>query len=479
MFGWIRGLSRRIESRRQDKAATRAVDAFYSRIQARYDAAQTTNENERHWAWADLFSAAAANNLAVRTQLRKRARYEFANNCFCNGMIRRKAYDTVGTGPRLQLLSADQEANQAVENAWSRWCRKVRLHDKLRELVMARIRDGEAFAKFVTDPLLPCRVKLNIKTIECDQITSTFTAPNVPGHVDGIHYDQTGSPVAYDVLRHHPGDYFAVNMNWQTDTVSASEIVHLYNHERPGQVRGVPEVTPALPLFALLRRYTLATISSAEVAAMFALFIKSNGAADQPDEITNSPFTAIELQRNTMTMLPYGYDVNQLRAEQPTTSYDQFQRAILREIAQSLLQPIGVASGDSSDYNYSSAQLDRGGYMQGIAVDRQNIDIDVLDHILEAWMDEAALAGEIPQLSEHSHAWMWPPNEEIDQEKSANAAAIRRKNGLMTDAEYFGRRSQDWQEVYQQLAAEKRLRVDLQIDQQDEPNAAEVANANG
>jgi lambda family phage portal protein len=467
MFGW---LTKKIETHR----ANRAINGFYRKVQARFDAAQTTEGNERHWAWADIYSAAAANNLAVRTQLRKRARYEYANNCFCNGMVRRKAFQTVGTGPRLQLMSGDESVNRTVEESFTAWSRSIRLADKLRSMTQARIRDGETFGLLVTDPSLPGRVKLNFKPIECDQVTNTFVAPNVPGHVDGIHYDNAGTPTGYDVLKHHPGDFFAVNMNWQTDQIPASDMVHLFNHDRPGQVRGVPEITPALPLFALLRRYTLATISSAEVAAMFALFLKSNGSADA-DQITDSPFTSIEVQRNTMTTLPYGYDVNQLRAEQPTTTYDVFQRAILREIAQSMLQPIGVASGDSSDYNYSSAQLDILSYYQSLDIDRQNIDVDVLDRVFAAWLDEAALAGEIPQVPYYRHRWMWPPNEDIDPVKAAESAAIRRKNGLMTDAEYFGRRSLDWREVYQQLSDEKKLRESLNIDLQDEPNASREA----
>ena len=37
--------------------------------------------------------------------------------------------------------------------------------------------------------------------------------------------------------------------------------------DRPGQARGIPDITPALPLFAQLRRFTLAVLAAAETAA--------------------------------------------------------------------------------------------------------------------------------------------------------------------------------------------------------------------
>ena len=66
-------------------------------IRSRYDAAQTTDENRRHWANADALSAAAANSLDMRRTVRNRARYEVANNCYLSGMVQTLANDCIGT----------------------------------------------------------------------------------------------------------------------------------------------------------------------------------------------------------------------------------------------------------------------------------------------------------------------------------------------------------------------------------------------
>ena len=52
-------------------------------------------------------SAAAANSPDVRRILRNRSRYEIANNSYARGITLTLANDVVGTGPRLQMLTAD------------------------------------------------------------------------------------------------------------------------------------------------------------------------------------------------------------------------------------------------------------------------------------------------------------------------------------------------------------------------------------
>ena len=76
-------------------------------VRAKYDAAQTTPDNRRHWANADSLSPNAALTPQVRRTLRNRARYEVANNSYAKGIVLTLANDTIGTGPRLQMLTSD------------------------------------------------------------------------------------------------------------------------------------------------------------------------------------------------------------------------------------------------------------------------------------------------------------------------------------------------------------------------------------
>jgi capsid protein len=84
-------------------------------VQAKYDAAQTTTDNYKHWQHADGLSAPATMTPAVRRVLRNRSRYETANNSYAAGIVDTLAEYLIGTGPRLQLLLDNAKQNNTVE----------------------------------------------------------------------------------------------------------------------------------------------------------------------------------------------------------------------------------------------------------------------------------------------------------------------------------------------------------------------------
>jgi capsid protein len=99
-------------------------------VRAKFDAAQTTPDNRRHWANADALAADAAASPEVRRTLRNRARYEVANNSYARGIVLTLANDVIGTGPRLQMLLGDGEDaanNGTIEREFMAWAKAVDL----------------------------------------------------------------------------------------------------------------------------------------------------------------------------------------------------------------------------------------------------------------------------------------------------------------------------------------------------------------
>ncbi|MDR2114869.1 MAG: phage portal protein, partial [Planctomycetaceae bacterium] len=70
--------------------------------------------------------------------------------------------------------------------------------------------------------------------------------------IDGIEYDSFGNPLLYHVSTQHPGD-LSIRYG-EFETIPADYMIHWFRADRPGQSRGLPEIMPALPLFAQLRR---------------------------------------------------------------------------------------------------------------------------------------------------------------------------------------------------------------------------------
>ena len=143
------------------------------RVRGRFDSAVTNADNRRHWANADALSADAAATADVRRTLRNRARYEVANNSYARGIVCTLANDTIGTGPRLQLLTDNDGLNRQVERDFERWAVAVRLAERMRTMRMARCQDGEGFATLVNNPALDHEVKLDLLLVEADHIQQT------------------------------------------------------------------------------------------------------------------------------------------------------------------------------------------------------------------------------------------------------------------------------------------------------------------
>jgi len=446
------------------KAASRSPGRTMRAIRARYDAAATTDENRRHWANADGLSANAANSAEVRRILRNRARYEVANNSYARGIILTLANDAIGTGARLQMLTPDAEANRRIEQAFSAWAKAVGLAEKLRTMRMARAQDGEAFAVLTSNPRLPTQVQLDLRLIEADRVCTPDLNAREANAVDGIVFDEAGNPVEYHVLRQHPGEALA-GFYLDYDRLPAASVLHWFRADRPGQARGIPDIMPALPLFAQLRRFTLAVIAAAETAADFAGILYTDAPAGGESEAAE-PFEPIELEQRALVTMPGGWKMSQLQAEQPATTYAEFKKEILNEIARCLNMPFNVAAGNSSGYNYASGRLDHQTYFKAIRVDQAQLECVVLDRILAAWLDEASLIPDLLPASlgpfaDWAHQWFWDGQEHVDPAKEASAQATRLANHTTTLAHEYARQGRDWEEALRQRAKELALMAEL------------------
>jgi lambda family phage portal protein len=455
MLGWLK----RIRAVAKP-AAMRQVIRF---IRGRYDAAQTTDSNRRHWANADHLAADAAASPMVRRLLRNRARYEVANNAYLRGIVLTLANDVIGTGPRLQMVTDDPDANRAIEREFMRWATKVGLPGKLRTMRMSRAQDGEAFAILFTNPSLNHPVQLDLRLIEADQVASPLMDPADPKWVDGIVFDTCGNPVEYHILKTHPGARVSLGMEF--DRVPAESVLHWFRADRPGQSRGIPDLTPALPIFAQLRRFTSAVLEAAETAANISGTLETDSPPNGEAEAVE-PMDTIELERNMLLTLPGGWNMKQVKPEQPATTYVEFVREKLGEAARCLNMPRNIALCDSSAYNYASGRLDHQTYFKSIRVEQTHLEDVVLDRIFEAWMREAVrVAGLLPLslqvADDYAHQWFWDGMEHVDPAKEASAQAQRLASNTTTLASEYAKEGKDWETEIRQRAKEVALMKEL------------------
>lgn len=448
------------------KPAARSKAEAPAAVRARFDAAESTDDR-RHWANADFLSLDGALTPTVRAKMRARARYERNSNSYLAGISETIAIDLVGTGPRLQLDTGNTEADRDIERRFFDDMWRIDLPGKLRTMRQAKLIDGEAFAQFVTNPALD-GVQLDVRLIEADMIATPAgvyqkSATPEGSVIDGLEFDSIGNVVAYLVLKNHPGS------NWYTSAfdftrIDARKIVHWFTAQRPQQHRGISEIAPALRLFANMRRYTEATIAAAEIAADLAAFIHSNSPAAEVDEV--DPFQSVEIEKRTLTTLPEGWSVSQLKAEQPVSTYAQFKREIINEVGRAVNLPFNIAALDSSSYNYASGRMDAGIYHATQRVARDELERVMLDRLFYEWADEAALlSGYIPSgmppIAEWRWAWVWDGREHVDPAKEANAIETRLRTNTTTLAAEYAKAGKNWEAELRQRAAEVALAREL------------------
>ena len=243
-------------------------------------------------------------------------------------------------------------------------------------------------------------------------------------------------------------------------------MIHCFRRERPGQLRGIPRTTPALPLFAQLRRYILATITAAETAADFAGILYSDSPGDEEDQV--EPWDRLSIERGALLSVPGGSRLAQLKAEHPTATFDEFVKAILREIARCMSIPAVLMLGSAERYNYASGRLDLQSFQRALAVDRSQIlEREFLDKTWEAWLAEALLIpGFLPdEFAETSEdwefGWRWSEPEHVDRAKEATGQQIELANNTTTLAREYAKRGQDWETELRQRARELELQRQL------------------
>ena len=391
----------------------------------------------------------------MRTKLRNRSREERVNSGYYSGIIDTHTGYVIGTGSKLRLKTRSTRFNQMVEARWQQWCNATRLVPKLQTLFEAKVADGEGVAILSENPASKDPVSLDLRLVECDQLTSPLMRMNSQNYIDGIHFDEFGNPTAYDILRRHPGSgWYKAAPVPEHDTIPASHVIHWFNATRPGQHRGVPELTPSLALFGTGRRFREATLAAAETAADFAVMLQMGIANEGNDEVAQ--FTTLEIEKRMLTVMPAGATAEQMRAEHPATTHQEYVRQMVNESARPISMPYNIASCDSSDYTFSGGQLDHQTYFVKVGIERQSCVIEVLDRVFELWFEQAVRAYGWNQLDAPipKHDWIWAKKPQNDPVKTALARKHTLALGGTTLSDIYAEDGADFEDKIEQMAAD-------------------------
>lgn len=264
---------------------------------------------------------------------------------------------------------------------------------------------GEVFVRFrprrPEDDLV---VPLQLQLLEAEMLPLTLNRPAAGLNEirAGIEFDAIGRRVAYHFYRQHPGDTTQAVRSGETVRVPASEVLHLYRFDRPGQIRGVPWITPALLRLFLLDAYDDAELARKQTAALFAGFIYTQNPGGAEEFVAQDPANAADaagraplpLQPGTMQVLDPGEDVKFSEPADVGGAYDPFQYRNLCAIAAALGVPYQSLTNDLKGANYSNTRAGRLDFRRRVeALQHHVFAPQFCRPVWRRWMDAAVLSG--------------------------------------------------------------------------------------
>jgi len=389
--------------------------------------------------------------------LRSRGRALLRNNPLVWNGMRRWVANVVGTGIQPQSDLPDSPRRDKIHDVWGDFVDQAdadQLSDFYGQQVCA-IREvfvaGEALIRLRarmpgdTDSAgLPLRVPLQCQLISGDQLPvwKNELLPNGGRIRAGIEFDQIGRRVAYWMYPQHPGDLFygSSPTDIELRRVPAEQVIHLFEREEPGQIRGIPRLSRILLRAHDLDAYDDATVLRMNLAAMFALFVTSpdesagplSGMDGQPDDLVFEPGTIATLRPG-----------EQITAAQPPdigAHYADFVRAGHLMLAAGTGTTYEQLTGDLSRVNYSSI---RAGLIEFRREIRSLIHTTIVPafcrRVWVAFLRTAALAGaiELPEfatdpLGAVSACWIPQGFDWVDPQKETAAARDSVRAGFRT-----------------------------------------------
>ncbi|KVE93299.1 phage portal protein [Burkholderia vietnamiensis] len=382
---------------------------------AAYESASTTGARAKSWRASSAGpNAAAAQNLPL---LRSRARDAIRNDPWAKTAIARLVSNTIGNGIQAHPQHPNDAVRKMQKQLWEDSCEEIDADDVFDmagvQTLAARafFSDGEVLVRRqLRSPSEGLAVPMQIRLLEGDLLPMEKNEV-VPGGgeiINGVEFNADGRRVAYHLLQRHPGEYGRASTgNLQTVRVPADEIAHVFLALRPGQVRGVPELSTVLLRLKSLDNFDDAVLFRQEVSNLFAGFITKppsepglpgdpvTGGEMQYDVDGFSP--VVSLEPGSMQELAPGEDVKFAEPPGAGTDYGPFMRQQLMAAAASVGMPYEVMTGDLRDVSDRVLRVILNEFRRSIEQIQWNVFIhQFCRKVWRWWVDACALSGAMP-----------------------------------------------------------------------------------
>lgn len=401
-------------------------------VSNRYDAAGI-GRRMRGW----MPPSSGPNKAVVGLQnIRNRSRDAVRNDWSGESASQKWVTSLIGTGitPRLKRIT-DKARKQELQDLWTAWTAHADADGVLdfyamqALVVRAWLDAGEVFVRKRPrrlDSTLEVPVQVQLIEAEFVPLFDADVWPGMPqGHKirQGIELGTRGQRVAYWMHREHPGDGWSMaSGSHNLLRISASEVKHVFEVKRPGQLRGVSALAPVLARLRSIGDFDDAQLDRVKLANMVMAFVTRGvvlGEKGDPNteglalaEYVREGDNAVRLQAGAVVELEPGQDVKFSDPPDAGASYGDFMRTQHLGTSAASGLPYEIFSGDIKEVSDRTLRVIIQEFRR-FAEQRQWHTIIPMfcQPVREWWTDAAVLAGLVTMEERDAVAMVeWSPH---------------------------------------------------------------------
>lgn len=414
-----------------------------------------------------------------------------------DALDRSKHDDIIRGEAIIKVGSPDVYANQRVEAWWTEWHRAKycdvrgrRDYNTLRQLrLWSCARDGGHFIRLIKDVHVN-RMGFAIQQVNdewCDHFyNETLDNGNVVRM--GIEYEATtwgiGKPVAFYFIKRIPRDWQTgarygggysppLNSHQQRDRVPAEEIIHYARFTDTESTRPPPWGISIIGKAKQLDMYEIAEVVAARAEAcktgwLWSDIVPEGGVLPEIDPTKAA--AGIKISPGGLYGLPYGVKHQSNDPTHPSGNFQNFRQGMGQATCAGLPgADYNVIFNDLANINFSAGRLGRLDTSEQFKL-LQRWDITTAEiPIFEAGLEMALLTGAIPLPTKKFAKFNAPIFQgrrwqDLDEIKSATAAALRVANMLSTRGRECAEAGVDFEDIAIEISEEHMLLESLGLD---------------
>lgn len=376
--------------------------------------------------------------------LRNRSRDLIRNNPYANRGIQAIATNTIGRGIQANITCSDPKLQEKLQKLWNEWALsqscdvdgQMNFNGMQFMATRSMAESGEVLARkriVGRGDQFP----LKIQILESDFLRTDlvqFEDPKGKKIIQGVEFDSNGVRKNYHLYQGHPGGLGiekSYTDAYKTVVVPASDIIHMFRTERPGQVRGVPWIAPVMIRIRDFDDFEDAHLMRQKIAACFSVFIKD---MDPEDAMRTKDEDGIPISDRVtpgaIEILPPGKSIE--FADPPgVQGYGEYSSNVLHAIAAGLGVTYESLTGDLSQVNFSSGRMGWLEFGRNIDSWRDSIVNPQFNQRVWEWFLETCAIMGIP-TGDATVSWVSPKREMIDPSKEIDAQVTGIRAGLIT-----------------------------------------------